>query len=147
MSKIPDGPTLTPDQVKKLRDFGQTKEARKRREEFEAQPPPETPEPYAPEGTRVEVTGGVLPNPEGTQEACGAATLRGRVDGAPYVAQGGSYKGRVMQPIRAQGGALVAVPTSHLKRVESSKSRRNFGMPRVSQQQWDGIFGKKGARK
>ena len=105
-------------------------------------PAPTGPEPVAP-GERVRITKGEVPTWDGSSTHRSACGNRGRVLGGSYVAADGPHKGEVCTQVREHGtNACLSVPVSDLSRVDRV-STRQFGMPKISQERWDQIFGSK----
>lgn len=94
-------------------------------------------------GERVRIRSGEVPDYEGTRPVASAAGVAGRLDGAPYVANGGPNKGRLIQPVRVEGqrNVVLGVPTDRLQRSGGAKSRGGFGYSHIPDDTWERIFG------
>lgn len=99
----------------------------------------------APNGTKVRIQKGQIPDQDGKQTIASAGGMEARIDGAPYVAKGGPNKGRTMQPVKVEGAGkdnLLAVPAEDLHVQRGSKSRGNFTTGFKSDEQHRKVFGR-----
>lgn len=107
---------------------------------------PDDPPPVRANGTAVRVTHGDVPQMRKDDAIVGerrADGVRGRIDGAPYVAVGGPHKGELIQPIREEGtGAVLGVPSSRLEDVSGAGSAARVGYSRRYEAAFEDVFGK-----
>lgn len=104
---------------------------------------PDTPKAEMQQGTAVEITHGDIPSDDCTTTESNAAGVNGHIDGAPYVAQEGPNRGKVIQPVRASDGSILGVPADRVVRKTATKASKHFALgANVSQDRWDQIFGK-----
>lgn len=105
------------------------------------------PDRVAPHGTRVKVSGGLIPNDDASKAVGDAQGVSGRIDGAPYVARSGPNKGKLVQPIRVDGSReILGVSTDRIQSGSGERekaSRLHSPGASVTQREWDRIFGKK----
>ncbi len=99
-------------------------------------------------GSRVRIKKGDLVNDECTATVANLSGRSARIDGRPYIANGGANKGKAVQPVKIEGtNTLVGVPTDQL---EMETGSRGHSSPRIgpvlderTRSNWDRIFGKR----
>ena len=112
------------------------------------QPPPvevaDVPAPVLKNGTRARIRGGEIPELRKDDLIVGernADGVVGRVEGAPYISNGGVNKGELIQPIREEGtGMVFGVPARRLQTEDRLGASRVGASPRYAAA-YDACFG------